>query len=217
MPDSPSSLPAIPSLEQLKKRAKDLLKAHHAGDPAAQDRFRAVSPGSAAAGSRAMPEEPQLADAQFVLAREHGFDSWAKLKHHLESLHPPGFEHYEALDGELAVAHRHGNATAVREINSVNSTKVRLSLEPDRHPVRRLPNAIRSRPHPHIEIQVRIARDIPRHLNVQLRKAHELGVLAHKRNRKQSGSDEDTHVICGRLVESGSVQFEEEFVTYRAQ
>lgn len=140
MPDSHSSLPAIPSLEQLKKRAKELLKAHRAGDPAAQDRFRAVSHGSAASRSRAMPEEPQLADAQFVLARENGFDSWAKLKHHLESLHPPSIEHYEALAGELAVAYSQGNATAVREINSVNGTGFVCDFHEPMEAQRRLPN-----------------------------------------------------------------------------
>ena len=140
MPDSPSSLPAIPSLEQLKKRAKDLLKAHRAGDPAAKDRFRAVSQGRPAAGSRVMPEEPQLADAQFVLAREHGFDSWAKLKRHLEAIHPPGIEIYEGLAGELAVAYSQGNAMAVREINSLHGTSFVCDFHEPLEAQRRLPN-----------------------------------------------------------------------------
>ena len=44
MSDSHSSLPARPSLEQLKKRAKDLLRAIHAADPAAVERLRGLLP-----------------------------------------------------------------------------------------------------------------------------------------------------------------------------
>ena len=36
-----ASLPAAPSLEQLRKRAKDLARAYRAGDPAAVGRVRA--------------------------------------------------------------------------------------------------------------------------------------------------------------------------------
>jgi hypothetical protein len=75
MSDIPSRLPARPSLEQLRKRAKDLLRAYRAGDAAATERFRAVSP---------RLDTATLTDAQFVLAREHGFESWAKLKHGVE-------------------------------------------------------------------------------------------------------------------------------------
>ncbi len=48
-------LPARPNLEQYKKQAKDLLKGWKAADPATKRR---------------------LADAQFEIAREHGFDTW---------------------------------------------------------------------------------------------------------------------------------------------
>ncbi len=57
----PRSLPARPSLEWLKKTAKDELQ-----------RLRAANP-------RAV-----LAEAQLALAREYGFDSWRKLKRHVE-------------------------------------------------------------------------------------------------------------------------------------
>ena len=51
-------LPARPNLEQYRKQAKDLLKQ---------------------TGSK-------LGDAQFTLAREHGFDSWPKFAKHIEAL-----------------------------------------------------------------------------------------------------------------------------------
>ena len=39
------SLPSAPSLEQLRKQAKDLLRAHRAGDPQAVARVAAHEPG----------------------------------------------------------------------------------------------------------------------------------------------------------------------------
>ena len=69
------SLPSRPSLEQLRKQAKDLVDAWRAGDVLARERVRAHKP---------QAREPLLADAQFVLAREYGFDSWPKLAHYVE-------------------------------------------------------------------------------------------------------------------------------------
>ena len=69
-------LPSRPSLEQLRKRAKELLRAVRAGDEGAAARFRAADP----RWSRdADPRRAILADAQLVLAREHGFPSWGRL------------------------------------------------------------------------------------------------------------------------------------------
>jgi uncharacterized glyoxalase superfamily protein PhnB len=60
-----SPLPARPSIEQLRKRAKDRLRVMRETDRVAK-----------------------LADAQFLLAREHGFDSWPKLVDHLSTVDP---------------------------------------------------------------------------------------------------------------------------------
>jgi ankyrin repeat protein len=70
-------LPAKPSLKQLKKQAKDLLKAFRAGEPAAVAEVRGHYRGEV---SGAEGEEFQLSDAQLVLARAYGFESWVKLK-----------------------------------------------------------------------------------------------------------------------------------------
>ena len=56
-------LPSQPSLEYLRKQAKDLLPELQQGNPALQ-----------------------LADAQHALAREYGFASWPKLKAHVNGL-----------------------------------------------------------------------------------------------------------------------------------
>src|SRR5688500_13325105 len=79
MSDPTSRLPARPSLEQLRKRAKDLLRAARAGDPAATARFRGTDPRWVSAD----PASAILADAQLVIAREHGFRSWGRLVHHV--------------------------------------------------------------------------------------------------------------------------------------
>src|SRR5712691_4292232 len=69
-------LPPRPNLEQYKKQAKDLVKAHKSGDPEAIRRIKKYHPRSRFA----------LADAQFVIAREYGFESWPKFAKHVEAL-----------------------------------------------------------------------------------------------------------------------------------
>jgi ankyrin repeat protein len=75
-PDSARPLPPNPKLEQYKKQAKELLKALKHGEADATARAAHLHAG----------KTPTLADAQHVLAREHGFDSWPKFKRHVEAL-----------------------------------------------------------------------------------------------------------------------------------
>jgi ankyrin repeat protein len=89
---SSASLPPAPSLEQLRKQAKDLLRAHRAGEAAAVARVAAYE-----------PDEPlKLTGAQLVVAREHGFPSWPRLKAYVERVaaHGPDLQHayHEDLD-----------------------------------------------------------------------------------------------------------------------
>lgn len=102
-------LPARPSLEQLQKQAKELLRAYRAGDPAAVERFRKANP--------PRTPEPSLSGAQFTIARERGFETWAQLKRHIEAVRPSGIGPYERLAKDLAAAYASGNAMAIREIN----------------------------------------------------------------------------------------------------
>ena len=75
------------NLEQQKNHAKELLRAVKAGDAEALSRFAAAHGGSVTPDS---PDGPhitaKLADAQFVIARELRFSSWAKLKAHIQSM-----------------------------------------------------------------------------------------------------------------------------------
>lgn len=96
-------LPARPSLEQYKKQAKELVKVFRAeqslkstdfpaSPSAAIQRVKKLHPRfvslseSEIAGTRFT-----LADAQFVIAREHGFESWPKFAKHVESLEHANF------------------------------------------------------------------------------------------------------------------------------
>jgi methyltransferase (TIGR00027 family) len=76
-----SILPPRPRLDfdRERKHARALLSAARAGDPAALQRFRAADP-------KFDPSFLALHVAQRVIAREHGFASWAKLKHETDKL-----------------------------------------------------------------------------------------------------------------------------------
>jgi len=69
-------LPDDPSLEQLRKLAKDIRDLSRAGEPGVLDLIGRHHPDGAAPVS--------LAGAQLVVARHHGFASWSELKHHVE-------------------------------------------------------------------------------------------------------------------------------------
>lgn len=73
-------LPERANLEQLKKQAKDLLRAAQSGDAAALERFRALP----AFASGLDPAALALHDAQSAIAREYGFASWKEIKEHVE-------------------------------------------------------------------------------------------------------------------------------------
>jgi|SRR5271169_236112 len=79
-----NELPARPNLEQYKKQAKDLVKASNSGDPESLQRIEKCRPW--------LPEKKirktkfSLADAQFTIAREHGFESWPKFAKHMKAL-----------------------------------------------------------------------------------------------------------------------------------
>jgi len=79
-------LPARPSLEQYKKQAKDLLNAYKSADPEAMHRVRAFVRGAEDTAGSAPTKRITLTDAQFVIAREHGFESWPRFARHIETL-----------------------------------------------------------------------------------------------------------------------------------
>lgn len=117
-------LPNAPSLELERKQAKALLRQIRAGDPDALDRVRAVHPVSL---RDRQPNELQLADAQHVLAREHGFASWPRLVEYFEELErhhsAPRYniseyalDHLEAMAQQVVRGHQRGDPIVVREL-----------------------------------------------------------------------------------------------------
>ena len=82
-----NSLPARPSLEQLKKLAKDLVKDHHDKQPAALALIGRHLPALSGKSEQEIAGYPfALHDAQSVIARQYGFASWNELDAHVEAL-----------------------------------------------------------------------------------------------------------------------------------
>lgn len=73
-------LPDRPNLEMQQKRAKELLRAAWERDAEALTRIRTLHPKPPA------PDELKLADAQLVVARGYGFESWTAMKRKIDSL-----------------------------------------------------------------------------------------------------------------------------------
>src|SRR6185369_9183639 len=96
------------SLEQLRKQAKELLRQLRNGDPSALERLRKCKPNVS---------EPILADAQFVLAREHGFESWPKLVHHIQS--SSGLEQHRQIAADLVAVYNSADAEAATRLNDL--------------------------------------------------------------------------------------------------
>lgn len=67
------TLPGRPDLEQLRRQAKELLRAARAGDEEALHRMRAAS------------DSFILSTARLVIAREYGFSSWLRLKEEVQA------------------------------------------------------------------------------------------------------------------------------------
>jgi hypothetical protein len=79
-------VPSHPSLEQYRKQAKDLVKAHSSAADAALDRICTWHPAFAGSSAQQAATRPLLlSGAQLVIAREHGFESWPKFKAHIEA------------------------------------------------------------------------------------------------------------------------------------
>lgn len=88
-----------PALEQLRRQAKELLSGFRAGDPATVEEVNLQYDGAEAASFA-------LHDAQLVIARSYGFDSWPKLKAYVDGV----------TINRLVEAVRAGNIARVRKM-----------------------------------------------------------------------------------------------------
>ena len=108
MSNDPSRLPERPSLEQLRKQAKELVQLFRSGDPAAIARLRKQKTTTA---------DPILADAQFVLAREHGFESWPKL---VQQIHTSqNLKQHQQIAADLVAAYNSADTQAIKRLNDL--------------------------------------------------------------------------------------------------
>src|SRR5215813_9172066 len=104
--ESTRRLPEHPSLEQLRKQAKELSHELRRSEPSAMARMRAYKPDVS---------EPVLADAQYVIAREFGFESWPKLVRHIEASGP--LEQNRQIAEDLVAAYLHADPGAIVRLN----------------------------------------------------------------------------------------------------
>jgi ankyrin repeat protein len=130
---STRTLPPRPHLDQLKIQANELHRAHRAGDRSAAGRIAAHHPEMAGFSPEAVLEKPlTLADAQLVIAREYGFQNWARLKHRvrlggqIERLKP-----HAGFDAALAALDA-GDIDRLRDLIGADPSLVhaRTNLEP---------------------------------------------------------------------------------------
>ena len=112
MSDSTPRLPARPSLEQLRKQAKELLQQLRSGDKSATARLHAHKP---------EVSTPILADAQYVIAREHGFESWPKLVHHIHAAQPSELDQHRRIAEDLVAVYNSGDERRQRA-STISST-----------------------------------------------------------------------------------------------
>lgn len=102
---------AHPDIDQLKRQAKELLEAFRAGEPSASAEvsayFRDGNPATFA-----------LHDAQLVLARAHGFQSWPKLKAYVDGV----------TANNLKVAVRAGDTERVRSMLRLRPELLSMNL-----------------------------------------------------------------------------------------
>src|SRR5690349_11451670 len=114
MSDFTPRLPNRPSLAQLRKQAKELLKQLRNADPSAIERVRKYKPNVS---------EPTLADAQFVIALEHGFESWPKLVHHIQA---PILEQHRRIAENLVAAYNSADSEAAARLNDLFHSAINI-------------------------------------------------------------------------------------------
>ena len=111
--DSRSGASRLPNLEQQRKRAKDLRRAHARRDPEAARRLIAHLPRAAGSSSEAALEAVlSLSEAQLVVAREAGFTSWPAMKRAVEQA---GLDASTRADAAIMAALR-GDSRTIAEV-----------------------------------------------------------------------------------------------------
>jgi twitching motility protein PilT len=83
------SLSSSPDLAQIKRQAKELLKAHKAGDPSVCGTLRKVRRFAEMTDNEVLRADIKLAEAQHATAKDYGFNTWADLRSAVEAANTP--------------------------------------------------------------------------------------------------------------------------------
>src|SRR5579864_4475305 len=125
----PKQLPARPSLEQYKKQAKELLKAYRSADV---ETIRRVNKNHPRFENLSAPgfdvTKFALADAQLVIAREHGFESWPKFARHIEVINSEAAARANPVAAFIEAAIWHGTLEAAEAILAAHPEIARTSI-----------------------------------------------------------------------------------------
>ena len=114
---NPSPLPARPSLEQYKKQAKELLKAYRSADVETIRRVKRNHPRFEKLAEPGFDiSQFALADAQLVIAREHGFESWPKFAKRIEVINSEAAARANPVAAFIEAAIWHGTLEAAEAI-----------------------------------------------------------------------------------------------------
>lgn len=130
-------LPSRPNLEQYKKQAKDVVKEYKSGDAETLQRLKATHPRfHAMQDSEIAKAKFTLTDAQFVIAREHGFDSWPRFSRQIEivnrkhaaALRNPVDAFIEAASAPLESGHGSGTLDGAAAILAEHPNVARANI-----------------------------------------------------------------------------------------
>ena len=83
----PDTLPENPSIDQLKKQAKELMRGFTREDPSVIDRFRRIRRYASLSEKDFFESAIRLHDAQYALALHYGYLSWRQLSDHCAQRH----------------------------------------------------------------------------------------------------------------------------------
>jgi ankyrin repeat protein len=116
-------LPPGANLRQLRNQAKDLCRACREGEPNSIRRIGQTHPRFFGLTQvEIIAAGIGLADAQLVIARELGFDSWPKLKKHIESLSRPARSMHELVTEGNLQAMQEAFARDPESVNQLNES-----------------------------------------------------------------------------------------------
>lgn len=125
----PKPLPARPSLEQYKKQAKELLKAYRSADMETIRRVKRSHPRfEKLSGPGFEISKFALADAQLVIAREHGFESWPKFAKRIEVINSEAAAGENPIAAFIEAAIWHGTLKAAEAILAAHPEIARKSI-----------------------------------------------------------------------------------------